>query len=327
MSQNNNIELEDFLIPATALTEEQGRTFRTTISLDIALSGGIPEGVSVLLSGKPKIGKTTLALHYIQKCQKQDPEKKAFYFDVEGRIRSELIECFPDLNKENLSIIRSNSTKILSAEDYLNLIFQTLKDNEKCICVLDSIAALCPEGELSSNIGDSVKMAGTATLMYKIFRRVSQILPVTKSTFVALTHMIANPNPGPGKKSFAVGGNAPQYGASVWLEAAWKQDITDSANKPIGQTAHFKVLSSALGAPGADVAVPIMYGRGVDEHADLFNICCELGLIQKGGSWYTVTGSKDKIQGQLAVIEFLRNNEEIYKSLLSEVETMAMPCK
>lgn len=327
MSSSNNIELDDFLIPCSALTEEQGRTFRTTISLDIALSGGIPEGVSVLLSGKPKIGKTTLALHYIQKCHKQDPTKKAFYFDVEGRIRSELIDCFPDINKENLSIVRSNSTKILSAEDYLNLIFQTLKDNEKCICVLDSIAALCPEGELSTNIGDSVKMAGTATLMYKIFRRVSQILPVTKSTFVALTHMIANPNPGPGKKSFAVGGNAPQYGASVWLEAAWKQDITDSSNKIIGQTAHFKVLSSALGAPGADVAVPIIYGKGVDEHSDLFNISCELGLIQKGGSWYSIGSSKEKIQGQLAVIEFLRSNNDIYKGLLSQIEAMAMPCK
>ena len=324
---NKPLVIEDFLIPSSVLKEEQGRTFRTTISLDIALSGGIPEATSVLLSGKPKIGKTTLALHYVQQCHRKDPTKKAFFFDVEGRLRTELVECFPDINKENLNIVRSNSTKILSAEDYLNLIFQTLKDNEKCICVLDSIAALCPEGELSSNIGDSVKMAGTATLMYKIFKRVSQILPVTHSTFIALTHMIANPNPGPGKKSYAVGGNAPQYGASVWLEAAWKQDINDSANKTIGQNAHFNVIASALGAPGAEVTVPIIYGRGVDEHMDLFNVCCELGLIQKAGAWYAVNGIKEKLQGQLAVVEALRKNDELYKSLLSQVETMSMPCK
>jgi recombination protein RecA len=319
--------VEDFLIPANLLREEEGRVFRTTISMDIALSGGIPEGTSVLLSGKPKIGKTTLALHYVQQCHRKDPSKKAFFFDVEGRLRTELVDCFPDINKENLNIVRSNSTKILSAEDYLNLIFQTLKDNEHSICILDSIAALCPEGELSSNIGDSVKMAGTATLMYKIFKRVSQILPVTHSTFIALTHMIANPNPGPGKKSYAVGGNAPQYGASVWLEAAWKQDINDSANKTIGQNAHFNVIASALGAPGAEVTVPIIYGRGVDEHMDLFNICCELGLIQKAGAWYSIGGAKEKIQGQLAVVELLRKDEKLYSSLLSQVEQMAMPCK
>jgi RecA/RadA recombinase len=157
----------------------------------------------------------------VQQCHRISPEKKVFFFDVEGRLRSELLDCFPDINRENFNVVRSNDQKILTAEDYLNLIYETLKDYPSCICILDSVAALCPEAELSSNIGESVKMASTATLMYKMFRRVSQILSVTKATFIALTHMVANPNPGPGKKSFAVGGNAPQYGASVWMEAAW----------------------------------------------------------------------------------------------------------
>jgi hypothetical protein len=73
--------------------------------------------------------------------------------------------------------------------------------------------------------------------------------------------------------------------------------------------------------------MPIIYGRGVDEHMDLFNICCELGLIQKAGAWYSVGGAKEKIQGQLAVVELLKKDEKLYTSLLSQVETMAMPCK
>jgi len=322
-----DLTLENFLIPISSLKEEQGRTFRTTLSLDIALSGGIPEGSSVLMSGKPKVGKTTLALHYVQQCHRADPTKKAFFFDVEGRLRTELLDCFPDLNKENISIVRSNENKILSAEDFLNLLYQTLKDFPKCICILDSIAALCPEAELSSNIGDGVKMAGTASLMYKMFRRVSQILPVTQSTFVALTHMIANPNPGPGKKSYGVGGNAPQYGASVWLEGGWKQDIEDSNNKTIGQNANFYIVSSALGAPGAKVAIPIIYGKGVDEVMDVFNLACEFGIINKSGAWYAVPGNKDKIQGQAAVIDFIRKNKDLYNSIYDQIREMAIPKK
>ena len=80
---NKPLAIEDFLIPSDLLKEGQGRTFKTTISLDIALSGGIPEATSVLLSGKPKVGKTTLALHYVQQCHRQDPSKQAFFFDVE----------------------------------------------------------------------------------------------------------------------------------------------------------------------------------------------------------------------------------------------------
>lgn len=326
-----DIKLENFLIPTSALVEEQGRIFPTTISLDIALSGGIPEGTSVLLSGRPKVGKTTLALHYVQKCHSEDPDKKAFFFDVEGRLRMELINCFPGINRENFSVVRSNDTKILSAEDYLNLLYETLKDYPKSICILDSVAALCPEAELTSNIGDSIKMASTATLMYKMFRRVSQILSVTKSTFIALTHMVANPNPGPGKKSFAVGGNAPQYGASVWLEAPWKEDIKNNNNDSIGQIAHYSVVASALGAPGSDVSVPIIYGKGVDEETDVFNVAQDFGVIKRAGAWYSIDSSflesmeeDKKFQGQANVIEFLRQNKEVTKEIDSKIRSMAI---
>ena len=319
--------LKNFLMPISALKEEQGRVFRTSLSLDIALSGGIPEGSSVLMSGKPKVGKTTLALHYVQQCHRADPSKQAFFFDVEGRLRSELLDCFPDLNRDSFSIVRSNESKILTAEDFLNLIYQTLKDYPKCVCILDSIAALCPEGELSANIGEGVRMAGTASLMYKMFRRVSQILPVTQSTFIALTHMIANPNPGPGKKSYGVGGNAPQYGASVWLEGGWKQDIDDSNNKTIGQNANFHIVASALGAPGSSVSIPIIYGKGVDEALDLFNLACEFGLIQKTGSWYILPGAANKVQGQANAADILRKDKDLYLSLYNQVRDMAIPTK
>jgi recombination protein RecA len=331
MAKRNEIKLDNFLIPSSFLEEKQGRIFNTCLSMDIALSGGIPEGISVLLSGKPKVGKTTLALHYVQKCHMTDPDKKCFFFDVEGRLRTELLDCFPNINKDNLSIIRSNDSKILTAEDYLNLIYETLKDYPKCICILDSVAALCPEAELSSNIGDSVKMASTATLMYKMFRRVSQILSVTQSTFIALTHMISNPSPGIGKRSFSVGGNAPQYGASVWIEAPWKTDIKDNADNKIGQIANFTVVSSALGAPGSMVPVPIIYGKGVDEEVDLFNVAQDFGLISRAGAWYSIEPStfgieqeQIKLQGQSSVINLLKTNREIYNAIDSHIRSMTI---
>ena len=174
-------------------------------------------------------------------------------------------------------------------------------------------------------------MASTATLMYKMFRRVSQILSVTQSTFIALTHMVANPNPGPGKKSFSVGGNAPQYGASVWIEAPWKQDITDNANNSIGQTAHFTVVSSALGPPGSQIPVPIIYGKGIDEEIDLFNLAQDFGLIMRAGAWYSiepsafgVEGDEIKLQGQSAVVNMLKTNRKIYNAIDQHIRSMTI---
>jgi len=332
MAKKNEIRLDNFLIPSSFLEENQGQIFGTCLSLDIALSGGIPEGVTVLLSGKPKVGKTTLALNYVQECHKKCPDKQCFFFDVEGRLRSELLDCFPYINRENLSIVKSNDIKILTAEDYLNLIYETLKDYPKCVCILDSVAALCPEAELSSNIGDSVKMASTASLMYKMFRRVSQILSVTQSTFIALTHMVANPNPGIGKKSYSVGGNAPQYGASVWLEAPWKEDIKDNTNKSIGQIAHFNVISSALGPPGSHVPIPITYGQGVDHEVDLFNVAQDFGLIKRAGAWYSIEpselgipGDEIKLQGQASVISLLKSDESLKNAVNLHIRLMTIP--
>lgn len=331
----SKIEIDDFIIPGSMLEEHSGEIYKTLLSMDLALNGGIPEGISVLISGAPKIGKTTFSLHFAGQSQAANPDKKVFFFDCEGRLRPELLSSIKGLDMSRFFIIRSNSKKVLTAEDYLNLLLTTLKDNPKCICILDSIASLVPEKELSSEIGDSIKLASTPTLMYRVFRATSQILPVTQSTFIGLTHLVANPNPGPGKKSMAVGGNAIRYGASVHLEAAWKEDIK-AGDKNVGQIAHMKVIASALGPPGADVKVPIVYGKGVDIAYDTFNVALELGLIEKGGSWFTLPtedtiqgiGLKEpmKLQGANNIVDYLNEHPEVTSALDKHIRNM-MLCK
>ena len=41
-------------------------------ALDIALGGGLREGSVVVMTGDPKSGKTTTALHFAAKCQKKN---------------------------------------------------------------------------------------------------------------------------------------------------------------------------------------------------------------------------------------------------------------
>ena len=41
-------------------------------ALDLILSGGIPEGSFVLLTGPPKIGKTTMCLQFAANAQKEE---------------------------------------------------------------------------------------------------------------------------------------------------------------------------------------------------------------------------------------------------------------
>lgn len=322
---SNELILEDFLISGTDLKNQKTTIYKTCLSMDIALNGGIPAGTNVLISGKAKSGKTTFVLNTIGRAMKEDPEIKAFYFDVEGRLQTSLLNCIEGLDLSRFSIVRSSQKKILTAEDYMNLILSTLKDNPGCICVLDSVAALCTNAEMSTEIGGSVKLAGTPTIMYKMFRQTSQILPLTKSTYIALTHMIANPSP-MSKSTMTVGGNALLYGASVWLEIPWDEKKKDKNDKIIGQTAKFHVYASALGGPGSNVDVPITYGKGIDKNKDLCNVAIEYGLINKSASWlsFDLDGNTIKLQGEEKMTEYLANNPSVAESLEKQIRNMAI---
>jgi hypothetical protein len=61
---------------------------------------------------------------------------------------------------------------------------------------------------------------------------------------------------------------------------------------------------------------------------ELFNLATDLGLIDKGGAWYTFTTVKDtpKFQGQEKGRDYLAQNPEVYDSLWATVkETMGIP--
>ncbi len=57
----------------------------------------------------------------------------------------------------------------------------------------------------------------------------------------------------------------------------------------IGQEVEWQVLSSAIGPPGTVGNSFFRYGQGIDECKELVDYGSDLGLITKGGAWYTMT--------------------------------------
>ena len=55
---------------------------------------------------------------------------------------------------------------------------------------------------------------------------------------------------------------------------------------------------------------------------ELFNLAVDVGLINKGGAWYTFTTVPDspKFQGGEKAREYLIQNQEIYKNLLTQIK-------
>ena len=57
---------------------------------------------------------------------------------------------------------------------------------------------------------------------------------------------------------------------------------------------------------------------------ELFNLAVDVGLIHKGGAWYTFTSVPDspKFQGAEKARDFLVSNPKVYDELWAEIKDM-----
>jgi recombination protein RecA len=269
--------------------------------VDVALSGGIKEGSWVMLSGAAKSGKTTLAMQIAANCQKEG--RHIIYLDVEGRLKEMNFEV-AELDPNKVTIIRAEEEP-LSAEKFLDIAYKLVssKENEGCVCIIDSISSLIPQRDLEQDINGMTR-PGLPKILSDFTKKMGQIVPNQRALMILITHMITNTS-GYGASKMADGGVKIQYQADTRMEVKsiqpWVQD-----DQQIGQAINWKVLCSSMGPPGAECQSWVRYGHGVDKIQEILIMGQEAGLISQAGAWMTCS--------------FLYNKPELLKSIFSEVE-------
>lgn len=323
-------KINDLMVNGEALVTEEIRTVSVSPKLNIILSGGIPEGCSVILAGKPKCGKTTLALHYAAKCQRPEyGNREVFYLDIEHRLKTMNLRGIPGLDLKRFHVIHSTAKKIMSAQDFLKAAEDIITNVYNAVVIIDSYSMLTHANELASDIGTPVLGMGSYQLLSQFCRQMAQIIPVMKSNIVGITHMMANIGAiGHAAKTVEKGGNAIVYQGDVKLRAKivrpWKVG-SEETGKQIGQIVTWVCDFSALGAPGQEIDSYIRYGRGIDELYEIISCAMDIGLITHKGAWYTFDclPDKPKAQGGEGLYRYLNENPdkraEIEKSVLKVI--------
>ena len=127
--------------------------------IDIILGGGIPEGSWITLTGEPKCGKTTSSLHFAAKCQQDEyGGRDVYYLNIEGRLKPRDLKGIKGLNPDKIHVVGSffdegaKKGRILSAEEYLSIGENIIKDNPGCLLIIDSVSQLVTEKELTSEM-------------------------------------------------------------------------------------------------------------------------------------------------------------------------------
>lgn len=337
---NTSESLDDFLRRAygdgimetadKALAPRPRSVLKTPLSLAVALNGGIPDGTVCLITGKAKIGKTTLCLELVKNAQEEG--RLTYYINIERRCTPSLLSTIRGLDQSKLHVIPHRTDQPLTAEDYLNIIERIIKTQKRALIIVDSLAMLSTMAEQEELIGSKKDMAGSAKLMSSFFRRMQQIVDTNDTIVVFISQLMTNREPR-GKKWLEKGGVAVQYACSVWLTASWAKMWEKNPEKdaPDGHDIHITVQSSAMGRPHLPCSLPLRYGVGIDKYRDIVVNAENLGLIEKAGAWYSIPMFKDdkgnpvKFQGLARLTTYLIDNHDKADLLEKEIRDILLP--
>lgn len=325
---------DDIILTGNALIDKKSIIIPVSPSLDIVLNGGIPEGSFVVLTGQPKCGKTTTSLDFAATAQRPEYQgslkspREVYYLNIEGRLKKRDLEGIPGLNLDRFHIIGSQQGKILHAEEYLQIAEKIINEIPGSVLIIDSYSALCTEAEITSDM-DKMQRADGAKLLAKFCRKVANVIPVNKNVVIGITHLMGNPT-GYGAEFKEKSGQAIAYQTDIKLRAKSFKPWTLSADSTqIGQEIDWQVVCSALGPPGGNITSYIRYGQGVDKYMEAITLGSDMGIIHKGGAWYTLTAVEDKpkFQGTEKLRQYLVDNEPAYKNLVQSIkQTMGLKC-
>lgn len=305
---------------ASILKEEKRIVIPTTPKIDLILNGGIPEGSFVVISGKPALGKSSLALQIAANAQKLPNEKfgerKVFYFDIEGRIKERDIFDNKRLNTdpEAFQLVRSSPGNILYAEEFLGIGEKLINAYPGSVFIFDSFSALSSkmrqENEFGKRFRDDAPM-----LLADFCKRISQVISINKSIVMGITHIIANQ--GMSRATWVeASGQKIQYQADVKLAGLYYKEWLDKEER-VGQEVHWECHKSALGPPGGEAKAWLRYGHGYDEVIEYIEMAVDMGIVKKGGAWLSY--GDVKLQGIAKFANYLTENPDVFDEISNDV--------
>ncbi len=330
------------VFPETIL-EEPTKVISWSPSVDLILSGGVPEGSWVSVNGKYKSGKSTSVLSFAANCQREENGcKNVYYLDVEGRLKKMNLTGIKGLilDKPRLNIIRSTEERILSAQDYLIIAEKILKSCPRCVLIIDSISALADKKEQDGGVGTETRGHG-AKVLAQFINNMANVVTVTKSIIVGITQIYANTS-GYGAAMVEKACNRWLFQADVRLKVKtfefWK---ANENSPPFGQIITWECLAAALGPPMMSTDSYLRYGVGIDKTYETIKLACSSGLIdEKGAGWHEITflakypdlvkdtsyndGKPVKIQGANNVCEIFNKYPKWLDVLNSEVKKLTI---
>ena len=270
-----------------------------SLSLDIALGGGIPKGRIVEIYGPESSGKTTMTLEIIAQMQKQGGT--AAFIDAEHALDPSYAEKI-GINLDDLLISQPDT-----GEQALEITDMLVRSGAVDMIVIDSVAALTPKAEIEGDMGDS-HMGLQARLMSQALRKLTGHIKKSNTLVIFINQLRMKIGVMFGNPETTTGGNALKFYASVRLDIR-RIGAVKNGDEIIGNETRVKVVKNKIAPPFKQAEFQILYGEGVSFFGELVELGVKHNFINKSGSWYSYGNNKIG-QGKENAKLFLKDNPE-----------------
>ncbi|MBE6949463.1 MAG: recombinase RecA [Ruminococcaceae bacterium] len=279
-----------------------------SIALDLALGiGGVPKGRIVEIYGPESSGKTTLALHIIASAQKEGGE--VAFVDAEHALDPSYARAL-GVDIENLLVSQPDT-----GEDALSITETLVRSGAVDVVVVDSVAALVPRSEIEGEMGDS-SVGVVARLMSQALRKLAGSISKTKCIVIFINQLREKIGVMYGNPETTPGGRALKYFSSVRIDVR-RIETLKVAGEMVGNRTRAKIVKNKVAPPFKEAEFDIMYGEGISKIGEIVDLGVKLDLIDKGGAWFTVNGTR--IQGRDNVKAYLKENPEVAADLEAKI--------
>lgn len=333
-----------------------------SISLDIALGGGIPVGRLIQIAGAYSACKSALAYHIARNAQRKLGKKKVLWdkhtteknkvyrwvlcpitdFDAipltVALIQSETHSYSNDwaesigLDIDNLIFVQPDSM-----EEALEIAIQLQKSGEVDLIIHDSYAAYIPAKALDTSAEETYQMGLKQKAFGDYHGRMQAVnnkleregkLPTTVVAINQLREKIG----AYGNPEYVPGGRSVGYTISVEVRLRKGDAIkigTGENSRIIGQTIKFKIEKNKTHKPYLTGEFDFYFDDGgtvpaghIDNAKELIVEAICYGIIEKAGSWMKYNGG-NIAQGADKTVETVRNNPELFEEIKDKVMKIA----
>jgi recombination protein RecA len=276
---NKKFGSDETMMLAGAQPKAIEATSTGSMQLDLALGvGGVPNGRILEVYGPEASGKTTLALHVAAETQRKGGT--VAFIDAEHALDPNYAKAIGVKMDELLIAQPESGNQALEITDMLM--------GEVDLVIIDSVAALTPIEELEGSMED-MQMGAQARMMSKGLRKIVGKAGRSKTTVLCINQIrmkigfvLGNPETTPG-------GNALKYAASLRLEIRRGKSTTGDVSTH--GVMRVKIVKNKVATPFKSVEVPIIFGKGIDQVGEVYQIAKEaVELIETGGGTHYYVG-------------------------------------